>query len=59
MRTVRTTQGHLITITNAPHPDGNIIPWPSAAPNGLAEARILDQPLRTEPAWIKHACGYH
>lgn len=58
MRTVQGELGGLLTIDDDPAPDGDLIPWPSPAPYGVAQARRVTVPVTDGPMWREHSCPY-
>lgn len=58
VRTVQADTGGLITIDEAPVPHGDLIPWPSSSPAGIAVARRVTVPVQDGPMWQEHHCLY-
>ena len=56
VRNVTTTEGKLITINEAPDPDGNIIPWPAPSSTAMTQARFITVPVTDQETWSLHRC---
>lgn len=56
VRSVNTTSGDLITISDEPVAFGEWIPWPSERHTGIAVAKRLTVPVLDQESWVSHSC---